>query len=196
MVTPQTRAAVYPAAGFAEWGGLGWAIRVIDGVKVIEHGGSLSGFQVKLKIVPARRFAIAILTNSGRGAVPGDHIAGWALDHVLGLRASTPELVTLPDAALARFAGRYRYGDNEVATFTVADGGLRLVLTETDPITQREDVYPPILFKPRSDREFVAVTQDENEGVQADFIERDNGSIRFLRLDGRLYDPITEDTPR
>ena len=196
MVTPQTRAATYPAAGFAEWGGLGWAIRMIDGVKVIEHGGSLSGFQVKLKIVPARRFAIAILTNSGRGAVPGDRIAGWALDHVLGLRPSTPELVTLPYAALARFAGRYRYGDDEVATFTVADSGLRCVLTETDPITQREEVYPPILFKPRSDREFVAVTQDENEGEQADFIEGNDGAVRFLRLNGRLYDPITEDVPR
>ena len=87
MLTPQVRAANYPAAGFAEWGGLGWAIRFIDGVKVIEHGGSISGFQVKLKIVPARRFAIAILTNSGRGGVLGDRVAEWALDHFLGLRA-------------------------------------------------------------------------------------------------------------
>jgi hypothetical protein len=70
-MTPQVRATTYLAAGFAEWGGLGWAIRFIDGVKVVEHGGSLNGFQVKLKFIPARNFAIAILTNSGRGSVLG-----------------------------------------------------------------------------------------------------------------------------
>ena len=32
---PQIRAANYLAAGFADWGGIGWAIRFIDGVKVI-----------------------------------------------------------------------------------------------------------------------------------------------------------------
>ena len=136
MLTPQVRAANYLAAGFAEWGGLGWAIRFIDGVKVVEHGGSLNGFQVKLKFVPERRFAIAILTNSGRGGVLGDRVAEWALDHFLGLRAPKPEPIALPDESLARFAGRYRFSDGEEATFTVEDGGLRRVIKETDP-TQR-----------------------------------------------------------
>ena len=108
MLAPQVRAANYLAAGFAEWGGIGWAIRFIDGVKVVEHGGSLNGFQVKLKIVPSHNFAIAILTNSGRGGVLGDRVAEWALDHFLGLRAPKPGLITLLDKSLARFAGRYR----------------------------------------------------------------------------------------
>src|SRR5262249_21946007 len=52
MLAAQVRSASFPAAGYAEWGGLGWAIRFIDGVRVVEHGGSLSGFEVKLKLVP------------------------------------------------------------------------------------------------------------------------------------------------
>jgi CubicO group peptidase (beta-lactamase class C family) len=187
MQAPQTRAANYLAAGFAEWGGLGWAVRFLDGVKVVEHGGSLSGFQARLKFVPKRRFAIAILTNSGRGSVLGDRVADWAIDHSLGLRASLPKLVSLPDAALTRFAGRYRYGDvdDEVA-FTIADGGLRCVVTEN------EQTYPPNLLRPVSDCEFVVVTQNENEGTRADFIEGNDGAIRFLRMDGRLYDRVTD----
>lgn len=190
MQTPQVRAASYHAAGFAEWCGLNWAIRFIDGVKVIEHGGSITGFQVKLKIVPARRFAIAILTNSGRGGVAGDRVAAWALDHALGLRASRPGPISLPDGALARFAGRYRTDDGEEAMFSVEEGGLRCIITETDPISNHEQTYPPIQLKPLSDREFVVVTQDENEGSRVDFIERDDGAIRFVRLDGRLYDRV------
>ena len=50
-------------------------------------GDSITSFQVKLKLVPARRFAIAILTNSERGGVAGERDAERALDHVLDLRA-------------------------------------------------------------------------------------------------------------
>lgn len=194
MRMPQVRAANYPAAGFAEWGGLGWAVRFIDGVKVVEHGGSLSGFQVKLKIVPAQRFAIAILTNSGRGGVLADRAAEWALDHLLDLRAPGHTTIALPNDALARFAGRYRLAvdDMEELAITVADGGLRCVMKETDPTTGSEEVYPPDLLRPIAAREFVVVTKGENEGAQIDFIERGDGSIRFLRRGGRLYEPAVD----
>ncbi|HEY1387029.1 MAG TPA: serine hydrolase domain-containing protein, partial [Ktedonobacterales bacterium] len=150
MRTPQARAANYPAAGFAEWGGLGWAVRAINGVKVVEHGGSLSGFQVKLKFVPAQRFAIAILTNSGRGSVLADRVSDWALEHTLGLRVPSPTPITLPDDALARFAGRYRLAvdDVEELAITVVDGGLRCAMKETDPTTGSEEIYPPDLLRP------------------------------------------------
>ncbi len=193
MLTPQVRAANYLAAGFAEWGGLGWAIRFIDGVKVVEHGGSLNGFQVKFTFVPERRFAIAILTNSGRGVVLGDRVAEWALDHFLDLRVSKPDTISLSGDVLARFAGRYRLMDSEEATFTVEDGGLQRVIKEIDPTSDREQTFPPNLLRPISECEFVVVTQDENEGAQVDFIVGDDGAIRFLRMGGRLYDPVADD---
>lgn len=193
MQAPQVRAANYPAAGFAEWGGLGWAIRFMDGVKVVEHGGSLSGFQAKLKFVPERRFAIAILTNSDRGCVVGDRVAGWALDHFFGLRAPQPQHIVLPADSLAHFSGRYRYIDEE-ATLTVEDGGLRCVVSVSNPVTQGDQVYLSNLLRPITEREFVVVTAGENEGSQADFLEEDDGAIRFLRMDGRLYDLISDAT--
>lgn len=192
MQTPQVRAATYLAAGFAEWGGLSWAIRYIDGVKVIEHGGSLNGFQTKLKVVPARHFAIAILTNSGRGSVLGDRVSEWALDHILGLLIPAPQRITLPAAALAHFAGTY-HGTDEEVTITVVDGGLRLLLKELDLSNQTEQTFLPNLLRPLSERAFVVVTHDESEGSQIDFVERDDGAIRFLRMSGRLYYPIEDE---
>lgn len=35
------------------------------------------------------------------------------------------------------------------------------------------------------------MTQDDNEGTRFDFLEGDGGAIRFLRMDGRLYDRVT-----
>jgi CubicO group peptidase (beta-lactamase class C family) len=196
MLTPQVRAAHFAAAGYAEWGGLGWAIRSIDGVKVVEHGGSLNGFEVKLKVVPARQFAVAILTNSGRGGVLGDRVAERAFEHVLGLRAPKPEPISIPDDALVSVAGRYRGQDGEEVSFSVKDGGLGRVIKDTDPINHREQTFPLNLLKPLSEREFVVVTQDENEGSIVDFIDGDDGAIRFLRMDGRLYDRVTEEFGR
>jgi CubicO group peptidase (beta-lactamase class C family) len=190
LTTPQVRAPTYLAAGYAEWGGLGWAIRFIDGVKVIEHGGSLNGFQVKLKFVPARNFAIAILTNSGRGSVLGDHVAKWAFSQALGLNVPKPEPVSLPDGAVARFAGRYGISADEEAVFTAEDGSLWRVIKKIDHDTGREQVFPPNLLRPISECEFVVVTQDENEGAQVDFILDDHGAIRFVRMNGRLHDPV------
>jgi hypothetical protein len=80
----------------------------------------------------------------------------------------------------------------EELAITVADGGLRCVMKETDSNTGIEASYPPDLLRPIAAREFVVVTQGENEGAQMDFIERDNGAIRFLRMGGRLYEPVAD----
>ena len=61
------------------------------------------------------------------------------------------------------------------------------------PHSDREQTFPPNLLRPISQREFVVVTQDENEGAQVDFIVGDDGAIRFLRMDGRLYDPVVDE---
>lgn len=81
----------------------------------------------------------------------------------------------------------------EEAIFTAEHGELRRVIKETTPTSDREQVFPPNLLLPVSEREFVVVTQDENEGAQVDFIVGDDGAIRFLRMDGRLYDPVADD---
>ena len=78
----------------------------------------------------------------------------------------------------------------EEVTFTIADGGLRRVITEIDPISHHQQTLPPNQLMPLSEREFVVVTQDENEGSRVDFIERDGDAVRFVRMDGRLYDRV------
>ena len=49
--------------------GLGWWVRTRDdGVTVVDHEGSVAGYQSLLLLVPEERLALAVLTNSWRGS--------------------------------------------------------------------------------------------------------------------------------
>jgi CubicO group peptidase (beta-lactamase class C family) len=105
---------------------LGWWVR--DGV--LDHEGSVGGYQSLLLLVPAEEIVLAVLTNSWKGSVLIRHLVD-----ALGL--------TPPSAAAAQLAepteGRYALEDFEA----VVDRG-SVTESETDPVTgaRVERKYP------------------------------------------------------
>jgi CubicO group peptidase (beta-lactamase class C family) len=109
LLTPETVAAArtpqvtVDGAGTAY--GLGWFLSELGGVQTMAHGGYLDSISL-LTLVPAHRFAVAVLANAT--PVRLDHeITRWALEHYLGLVAPDPDVVDLPAATLGEYAGRY-----------------------------------------------------------------------------------------
>jgi hypothetical protein len=90
---------------------------VRDGV--LDHEGSVGGFQSLLLIVPEQELVLAVLTNSWKGST-----AIRPLVEELGLFGASDKL------QLAPVDGTYRLDDTEAV---VADG--RIVERETDPVT-------------------------------------------------------------
>jgi CubicO group peptidase (beta-lactamase class C family) len=184
MQTPQTK-----AANFADEWGLGWDLRYLDGVKLIEHGGSTNGYQAQLIAVPDKQFAVAVLTNGARGMAVHSAITKWALHEYCGLSTPLPEPISLNEAQLARLAGVY---DNPFgkATISVHDGGLRLTLSV--PEGEEGSHIPPINMRPISELECV-VTEGEYAGMRTDFITfPDSDKLRWVRFGGRRADRIEE----
>ncbi|HJU36274.1 MAG TPA: serine hydrolase domain-containing protein [Gaiellaceae bacterium] len=110
---------------------LGWWVR--DGV--LDHEGSVGGYQSLLLLVPERPLVLAALTNSWRGSALIRHVV-----EDLGLvRPATPT----PE--VARFDGRYALEGLEAI---VAQGSVTEV--ETDPLTgaRLERRYPLRLDAP------------------------------------------------
>lgn len=163
--------------------GLGWRLDQIGGRAVFGHGGSAGGFESGLTIVPDRRFALVVLTNSGRGSVAIQRIRDWALDAYCGLPVALPEPITLPDAALARFVGRYVRPDTHL-TLTARDGGLAAKVV-VYPGATNEDAPAPIFYQPISDTEFIAFADDAARGNRIRFFG-DAAAPRFVRFGGRL----------
>jgi CubicO group peptidase (beta-lactamase class C family) len=177
------------AGSFADWYGLGWALRQFGDELVIGHGGSTNGFRARLALVPAQRFALAILTNSDRGVPVLEQVEAWVLRRHAGLVRRQPPTAVLPPAALARLAGRYADPLTHVQV-SVYQGGLRLDVTHRSAWTGAESTDAPIFAVPMSETRFLITTEGESEGETIDFLTDEGGAIRFLRLHGRLADRL------
>ena len=175
------------AANFAEAYGLGWETRTIDGVRLIGHGGSTNGFNARLLLIPERQYAIAILTNSGRGATMYREVIEARLTEQFDLRMPAPKTIKLPKRSLERFTGVYRQTDVRVTLSATADG-LRGDSTFRDMLSDKELTYPTEELRPIGEREFMVIAPDEDEGARWDFLLDGRGHPKYLRMGGRLYD--------
>jgi CubicO group peptidase (beta-lactamase class C family) len=98
---------------------LGWWVREgAGGTTVVEHEGSVAGYQSLLLLVPAERVVLAVLTNSWRGS------------ELIQIVVEELELVPSQSAAVDGVDGRYALDGTEavVEASTVTE-------TEADPVT-------------------------------------------------------------
>jgi CubicO group peptidase (beta-lactamase class C family) len=179
MQTAQTR-----GGGWDNSWGVGWDLQPVSDTLTVGHGGSISGFESLLRLVPEQQVAFVVLTNSGRGSVAYPGIEKWLLEHVCGLRPEAPQTTALPEPALAALAGQYGRPGYQV-TVSVAGGGLHLDYRAPHPLTGESVPYPSQELAPVSETEFLVLNgQRENERVE--FVPGANGHPRFVRMHGRL----------
>jgi CubicO group peptidase (beta-lactamase class C family) len=133
--------------------GLGWFLRQSGGRRIVEHPGSVAGFQSLLLMVPDERFGFAALSNSSRGSA-----AIRDLLERLGLGSTGPDFPMEPQQ-LAAFGGTYS-GDGIEVEVAPEDGRLSVAVTSFDPLSGENVAYPPFLARPVDEREFEVVDAD------------------------------------
>jgi CubicO group peptidase (beta-lactamase class C family) len=104
--------------------GLGVGIHDEDGVKVVEHGGGIEGFNTNLIYVPEKRICVVVLANVN-GAAP-DQMGQQLLDVTLGktvVLASEHKAVPIAKEELAKFLGVYDLGPAVPLKLTIAQSG-------------------------------------------------------------------------
>ena len=130
--------------------GLGWFLRQSGGRRIVEHPGSVAGFESLLLLVPDERFGLAALSNSSRGSAAIRDL----LDR-LGLGSTGPDFTMEPEK-LAAFGGNYS-GDGIEVEVAPEDGRLSVAVTVLDPLSGENVAYPPLLARPVAEREFEVV---------------------------------------
>lgn len=172
------------AANFADEWCLGWWRRSYGGATLIEHGGGTNGFITRNSTLPEKQMAFAVFTNSAYGEALIQTTLRWLYKHVAGIEQDNPEPISVPKADLQRFAGDYA-NPRSRANISVEDGGLRVQIMAESIATDEEVAFPPVVYKPFDELKFIA-TEGREAGSQIDFILNDDGSVRFVRLGGRL----------
>jgi CubicO group peptidase (beta-lactamase class C family) len=107
--------------------GFGLAVGTQDGVKVIQHGGGIEGFNTQLAYVPDRKITIVVLSNVN-GSAP-TAMGGQLLDVTMGkpvILASERKAVPITKEELQKFTGVYDLAPTFSLTVAVSGDSLTI----------------------------------------------------------------------
>ena len=106
------------------------------------------------------------------------------LAEAAGLTERDPELTTLSKQQIERVVGNYTTISGDISVMA-QDGGITMQTKRAALESGEEQTFPPVDLQPVSELEFMATEGDE-EGMRIDFIPNADGSIRFVRMGGRV----------
>jgi hypothetical protein len=177
-----------PAAN-GEYLGLTWFVRDAAGLRVLRHGGATHGQCASFWFAPARRFALAVLTNSDRGDELHQVVTRWVLEHYLGVVEPEPEALPVPEAAQAEYAGRYTAAAADRLVYA-QDGELWLQVepkggfpTPDSPPGER----PPPVRLALCGADCLVMLDEPLKGARAEILRDEAGRIVWLRAGGRVH---------
>jgi CubicO group peptidase (beta-lactamase class C family) len=187
------REAQLPKAGTGDEMGIGWHLRTAGGVRLAAHGGTLAGHVLLLELVPARGFAIAILTNAISGWRLIQEVERAALRSYLDVAFEPNQSIahrglveTLPWAAplaiqpdFTPYVGTYERPMNGVSV-RVEDG--RLVVQILPRGGRPEPPMPVAFYGP--DRALVVDGPDRGQSIE--FVRDAGGQVKWVRIVGRI----------
>ena len=120
-------------AGAPQMGiGLNWLSMRVGADTVVWHNGGTGGYRSYLGLLPSRKMAVVVLTNSGGAGA--DDIGMHLLSPSIPLTPKPAPVkqrtaIELPAAVLSRYAGTYQLAPSFAMEVTVADGALWLQAT-------------------------------------------------------------------
>jgi CubicO group peptidase (beta-lactamase class C family) len=169
--------------------GLTWMLEDVGGVRTVRHGGGTVGQQTTLVFVPARNFALTVLTNSSRGGELHTEATKWILSRYLGLADPEPAPLDAAAEQLAPYAGRYTAAGADLE-LRVTDGGLMLHQFPKGGFPKKgiPAAAPPPPVRAALYGEDLLIGLDEPmKGTRGEFIRDPNGTIAWLRLGSRAH---------
>ena len=180
-----------PGSALGDHVGISWLIRDVDGVRLVEHGGTMIGQHAQLTLVPERDLAIAVLTNSSpNGATLNRELVRHLLSDAEGIDERDPRPVSRTQ--VAEYVGTYET-DSSICVVTSPGGDLN-VTVELKPqaladygLDPDDAVEPPVplgLLDDTGDRYIVC--GGPAMGMRGYFTRDERGTVVGIHLGGRL----------
>jgi CubicO group peptidase (beta-lactamase class C family) len=175
--------------------GISWLLAEVDGVRTVNHGGTMIGQYSEFTMVPEREFAVITMANCGPNGAEFNHkIVRWALEEYLGLADPEPAALRLPDAELAAYIGSF---ETIAATVDITAGEGRLSATVTlkpemakvlheagEEVPGEQPAIPLALLAGKPDS--YVVDEGPAKGMKGYFTRGADGAVDGVHLGGRL----------
>jgi CubicO group peptidase (beta-lactamase class C family) len=177
-----------PAAN-GEHSGVTWFIKDVGGERIVRHGGATHGQLSAFAMVPARRFAITVLTNADRGDELHRAVTQLALEKFVGLVESEPAAQDVPTERLAEYVGRYE-ARASLMEVSLRGGELVLQLTPKGGFPTKdsppEPPPPPSRLAVCGPDQVIAL-DEPLKGGRGEFLRAADGGVAWLRIGGRVH---------
>ena len=179
---------MFPSTGISMIG-LTWGITTVDETKMIGHGGGTNGQITLLRIVPSRKFAVAVFTNSDEGGTLCLEIVNSSTKQYLGLTWPEAVPLDLPEEKLLPYVGKYDAAGGVCEIF-FREGGLVLQATPKGgfptPDSPPPQAPPPVRVALYAE-DRVIVLDEPMKDARGEFLRNPDNSIAWLRLGGRVH---------
>jgi CubicO group peptidase (beta-lactamase class C family) len=168
--------------------GVTWLLDKFGPVTVAKHGGSINGHMSEFVTVPAKQFALSVLTNGARGHELGTMVIKGCLASI-GLERPEPTFRSLTTRAAADYTGRYpvMLGDYVV---TADNGGLLLTVEPKKEVLEADpdiaSMLPPPLPMGLVAKDRAVVRGDYIPGSRVEFLRDADGVVEWMRFGGRI----------
>ena len=169
--------------------GLAWMTTEIGGLRRVHHGGGTFGQISAFTMTPARKFALALNTNSSSGGLFNLEVTKDLVAKFLGNDAPEPAEIPMTPAQMTEYSGRYlaTLGDFEIKADAVKlmaqplpKGGFPTKDTPPGP--------PPPPFRiGLIGKDRVAMVEPPIKDIQGEFLRSPDGSIAWLRWGHRIH---------
>jgi len=87
--------------------GLGWFLQEWNGLKVVQHGGNIDGFNSMVAMIPEKKIGFVMLTNVSASSLGGE-LMPLVWQNLLG-ENKTDESIKLPVKTMEKMVGKYRF---------------------------------------------------------------------------------------
>jgi len=146
--------------------GYGWMIGVVDGKRVVEHGGGITGFVSDIRRIPEDETCIVILDNQPNEANPSKITQDIAAI-LNGKDIKLPKAkvaATLDTTLLHQYVGQYQISPTFTITITLDNGHLYGQATgqgKSELFAEKKDLFFPKIIE--AEIEFVRGADDKVE---------------------------------
>jgi CubicO group peptidase (beta-lactamase class C family) len=170
--------------------GLAWRTYDIGGLRRVFHGGGTYGQISAFTMTPARKFGLALATNSTNGGLFILDVTKGLVAKFLGNEDPEPVEIPMTPSHLAEYSGRYtrsQGGDIEVKT----EAGKLMMQPYPKGGFPTEDTppgpTPPPFQVGLIGEDRVAMVEPAIKDIQGEFIRGSDGSIAWLRWGARIF---------